>query len=158
MAKFIPQKPKPIQLTQEKYDQSKKEHLELTKERKEILVRLQTAREMGDLSENGAYTAAKFELRSTDRQLRHLDRLIRWGKVVKSQKNDTASFDSHVTLDNGQKQFKYHLVSGFESDPSKGKLSVYSPLGKAIIGKSINAQVQINTPNGNTTYKILKIE
>jgi len=80
MAKLMPQKPKPIQLTQEKYNQSKKERLKLNKERKEILIRLQTAREMGDLSENGAYTAAKFELRNTDRQLRHLNRLIRWGK------------------------------------------------------------------------------
>ena len=158
MAKLMPQKPKPIQLTQEKYNQSKKERLKLNKERKEILIRLQTAREMGDLSENGAYTAAKFELRNTDRQLRHLNRLIRWGKVVKSQKNDTASFDSHVTLDNGQKKIKYHLVSGFASDPLKGKLSVYSPLGKAIVGKSKNDQVKINTPNGHTIYKILKIE
>ena len=158
MPKFIPQKPKPIRLTQEKYDQSKKERLELNKQRQEILIRLQAAREMGDLSENGAYTAAKFELKNTDRQLRHLDRLIRWGKIVKSQKNGLVDFDSHVTLVNNQKQSKYHLVSGFESDPLKGKLSVYSPLGKAIIGKSVNDQVQINTPNGHITYKILKIK
>jgi len=86
MVKITRPKPRPIRLTQEKYDQTKAEHLKLTKERKNVLVRLQTAREMGDLSENGAYTAARLELGSTDRRLRHLNRLITWGEVVKSKK------------------------------------------------------------------------
>ncbi len=158
MVKLHLPKPKPIHLTQEKYDQSKKDQLKLKKERAEILIRLQAAREMGDLSENGAYTAAKFELRSTDRQLRHLDRLIRWGVVIKSKQDGTVDFDSRVTIQNSEKQFTYHLVSGFESDPMSGKLSVYSPIGKAIVGKQVGDQVDVKTPNGEVTYKIIEIK
>ncbi len=76
MKKYYPSKPKSIDLTQAGMDEAKVEHSELTAERAEILVRLQTAREMGDLSENGAYKYAKFELRDTDRRLRHLNKLL----------------------------------------------------------------------------------
>ena len=128
------------------------------KERAEILIRLQTAREMGDLSENGAYTAAKSELRDTDRKLRHLERLLKWGVVVETKKDGKIQFDSKVTLNNGQKQTTYHLVSGFEADPLKGKLSVYSPLGKALLGKTTNEQVTITTPQGETSYQITSVD
>jgi len=158
MSKYMPPKPKAIKLTQEKLDQSKIEKIKLEKTRKEILIRLQTAREMGDLSENGAYTAAKFELRDTDRKLRLLNRLIRWGKVVKSKHDGIVDFDSIVILKNSQKQVKYHLVSGFESDPEKGKLSAYSPLGKAILGKKKGDSIELETPNGQISYKIILVE
>jgi len=154
MPKYIPKKPRPILLTQEKYSQSQIEHKKLTQERGEILLRLQTAREMGDLSENGAYTAARSELRDTDRKLRHLDRLLRWGKVVKNKPDGTVNFDSQVTLEKDQKQFSYHLVSGFESDPLKGKLSIYSPLGKNIIGKKQGDKITVKTLNGPMDYTI----
>jgi len=158
MPKYNPKKPKPIKLTKEKFDQSKNEKSNLLLKRAEILVRLQKAREMGDLSENGAYTAAKSELRDTDRKLRHLERLLRWGVVVESKKDGRIEFDSKVTIDNGNNQTTYHLVSGFESDPLKGKLSVYSPLGKALIGKKANQAVTVTTPKGQISYTILSIK
>lgn len=155
--KYTPKKPKAILLTQEKYQESKKEKANLLKERKEILIRLQTAREMGDLSENGAYTAAKSELRDTDRKLRHLERLLRWGKITKTKKDGKVEFDSKVVLDNGQKELTFHLVSGFESDPLKGKLSVFSPLGKALMGKTAKQKVIVSAPNGEIAYTIVSI-
>lgn len=156
--KFIQPKPKAIKLTQEKYSESKLEKAKLQKDRVEILVRLQKAREMGDLSENGAYTAAKSELRDTDRKLRHLERLLRWGVVIKSTKDGKIQFDSKVILNNGSKDLNFHLVSGFESDPLKGKLSVYSPLGKALQGKTINQSVTVSAPKGEITYLIKSIQ
>ncbi len=155
--KHFPQKPKPIKLTQEKYTQSKQAKAKLLLARKEILVRLQKAREMGDLSENGAYTAAKSELRDTDRKLRHLERLLRWGVVTKSKKDGQIEFDSKVTLDNGDKKLNFHLVSGFESDPLKGKLSIFSPLGKALMGKSAGEKLTLSTPSKEVTYTIISV-
>ena len=156
--KYFPQKPNPIQLTQEKYRQCKKDKVKLLILRKEILIRLQTAREMGDLSENGAYTGAKSELRDGDRKLRHLERLLKWGVITKSKGNGKIEFDSKVILDNGTNKLKFHLVSGFESDPTKGKVSVFSPLGKAIMNKTANEKVTISTPNGEMTYTIISVE
>jgi|APSaa5957512622_1039677.scaffolds.fasta_scaffold10415_5 transcription elongation GreA/GreB family factor len=112
---------------------------------------------MGDLSENGAYTAAKSELRDTDRRLRHLNRLLKWGVVIKSKNKDKIEFDSKVTLDTGSSKLDIHLVSGFEADPLKGKISVYSPLGKALLGKSKENKVTVTTPNGELIYTILAI-
>jgi len=156
--KFFPQKPSPIRLTKEKYRQSKKDKAKFLISRGKILIRLQKAREMGDLSENGAYTAAKSELRDTDRKLRHLEKLLKWGVVTKSKNNGQIEFDSKVTLDNGANKLKFHLVSGFESDPLKGKLSVFSPLGKALVNKKANEKVTISTPSGKTTYTIISVE
>lgn len=150
-------KPKPIQLTKEKYAQSGKDKAKLQIERAEILIRLQKAREMGDLSENGAYTAAKSELRDTDRKLRHLERLLKWGLVVENKPNGKIQFNSKVTLDNGKNQPNYHLVSGFESDPLKGKLSVFSPLGKALMGKTTGEKITITAPKGEITYTITSV-
>ncbi|MFC1627402.1 GreA/GreB family elongation factor [Patescibacteria group bacterium] len=156
--KFMPPKPDPIKLTKEKLEQSKKDLESLSKERAEILIRLQAAREMGDLSENGAYTAAKSELRDTDRKIRHLERLLKWGVIVENKNTGTIDFDSKVVLNSGQKDIEYHLVSGFESDPLKGKLSVYSPIGKALVGKKAGEQITVNTPNGKTSYKIVSVK
>lgn len=151
---MIPQ----IQLTQEMFSRCQKDKFKLELLRKEILIRLQTAREMGDLSENGAYTAAKSELRDTDRKLRHLERLLKYGVVITSQKTGKVEFDSKVILDNGTKKLNFHLVSGFEADPSQGKLSVFSPLGKAIMNNTIGDKVTVSTPNGQMTYTIISID
>jgi len=112
---------------------------------------------MGDLSENGAYTAAKSELRDTDRKLRHLERLLKYGEVVTSKNAGKVEFDSKVILDNGSKKLNFHLVSGFEADPINGKLSVFSPLGKAVMNKTVGDKVSVSTPNGQMTYTIISI-
>lgn len=156
--KYVPPKPKPIQLTKEKYQKSEKDKKSLLANRAKILIRLQRAREMGDLSENGAYTAAKSELRDTDRKLRHLERLLRWGVITTSKPTGKIQFDSKVVLDNGSKKLNYHLVSGFESDPLKGKLSVYSPLGKTLLGKIAGDKAIARTPAGNVTYLVISVK
>lgn len=110
--------------------------------REEVLPRLQRAREMGDLSENGAYKAARFELSDTDREIRHLTRLIKYGRRVKPKNNDQASLGSHLTLlKPDQTKANYQLVGTYEADPLKGKISIESPVGQALIGKSVNAKV-----------------
>lgn len=156
--KYTPPKPKAIKLTQEKFLQSKTDKAKLEITRAEILIRLQKAREMGDLSENGAYTAAKSELRDTDRKLRHLERLIRWGVITSSKHDGKIDFDSKVILDKAGKKESYHLVSGFESDPAKGKLSIYSPIGKALLGKSKGQKIVVTTPSGEVAYMVVSVE
>jgi len=153
----MPPKPKPIQFTKKGYDKNQKEFDKLTKDKKDILVRLQTAREMGDLSENGAYKYAKFELRNTDRRLRQLTRFLRYGVIVKSKDKNTVSFGNTVILDNGTTKQKFKIVSVYESDPNKKKLSLYSPIGKAIKDKKIGDQVNVQIPNGKITYTIVNI-
>lgn len=149
--------PNKIPYTKEGFEKVQKDYDLLLKKRKEILVRLQAAREMGDLSENGAYTSAKFELRSTDREIRQLKFLLKFGVITPSNKGGVIDFGSTVTLFDGKDELTFTMVSGYESDPTKQKLSVYSPLGKSIVGKHIGEKVTINTPDGLITYKIIKV-
>jgi len=128
-----------------------------TQERKQVLVRLQAAREMGDLSENGAYHAAKFELGRVDRELRRLNYLILSGQVVIPNSEGVVDFGITVTLDDGTSQRTWLMVSGYESDPAKHKLSIHSPLGKAVVGKAVGDKVVFTAPAGPMTYTITSI-
>ena len=150
--------PKKIKFTPEGYQKIVEDLKALREKRKGAVVSLRTAREMGDLSENGAYKAARFELSSIDREIRRLTYLIRFGQVTaKASTNDQIDFGNTVTLDDGKKHLTFMLVGGYESDPKQNKLSIQSPIGKAIIGKRTNDQVTVITPTGKTTYTILKI-
>lgn len=147
-----------IQFTQEGYDKLHEDKERLSKERAAVLIRLQTAREMGDLSENGAYKAARFELGSIDRQLRRLAYLLFCATTIKKQNNGTVGFGSTVTIQSPTTTMTFLLVDTFESDPKKKMLSASSPIGKAILGKRVGDTVEVKTPSGNTPYTILKLE
>jgi len=146
-----------IPFTRQAYEKMAKDLQELEIKRKEILIRLQAAREMGDLSENGAYHGARFELSTTDRELRRLAYLLKNGEVGKTQNCNTVGFGCKVVLANGSQKLEFTMVSKFESDPIKKKLSIQSPLGEAIVGKTKGEKVVVNAPGGKTVYTIIDI-
>lgn len=147
-----------IQFTHEGYQKLRDDFEKYTVKRKETVVRLRTAREMGDLSENGAYKAARFELGGIDRELRRLTYLLRVGRVTENISGSTIGFGSKVTLESKGKQMTFTLVSGYESNPAEGKLSVGSPIGKAIEGRTVGTTVTVSTPSGKTTYTVVSVE
>ena len=122
-----------------------------------MLLRLQAAREQGDLSENGAYTAAKFELGATDRQLRQLGYLLKYGVVTSSLHSGKVGFGNTVTLGKEGKTLTFMLVSGFESNPAAGKLSEQSPFGRAVINRQVGETVVVKAPAGESIWKIVKV-
>ncbi|MBI3443717.1 transcription elongation factor GreA [Candidatus Woesebacteria bacterium] len=150
--------PKKILFTKEGYQKIKKKFQNLTEMRKEAVNRLQTAREMGDLSENGAYKAARFELSSIDRELRRLTFQLRFGQVCEPTNNGRVDFGCRVTLDDGKKRLTFSLVGGFESDPLQQKISINSPIGRAIMGKRMGDKVKVTAPVGQTTYTVVEIK
>lgn len=154
--KFI--KPDPIPFTREEMVRMKKEREKLEQQREEILLRLQAAREMGDLSENGAYKYAKFELRDTDRKLRRLNRFIRFGVVIAPTGNDRVGFGCRVRLKQGAKRLVFQVVGEHEANPLEKKLSEKSPLGKVLMGKRVGESVRVEAPAGETEYVIEAIE
>lgn len=147
-----------IRLTQEGYDKARKDLEELLERRKGAVISLRTAREMGDLSENGAYKAARFELSDIDREIRRLKILLRLAIVREVTNKGFIDFGSVVTLDDGENKITFTLVSGYESNPSEEKLSVTSPIGKAIAGKRAGDTVTVHAPAGAKTYKIVNGE
>jgi transcription elongation factor GreA len=151
------QKPKRIPYTKEGYDKIFFDIEQLNKTRAEVLVRLQTAREMGDLSENGAYKAAKWELGGIDRELRRLTYLSRVAFVKASSQNESITFGSTVTLETGGKVVTYQFVNVYESNPAQHKISTDSPIGAELMGKSVGDEVHINVPAGIVTYTVKAI-
>lgn len=150
-------KPPKTPFTKDGYEKIKKDFQKLSQKRKEVLIRLQAAREMGDLSENGAYQGAKFELGSIDRQLRQLNYQLKYGEITESKNSGVIDFGSIVTLNDGTEKQTYTIVGTFESDPSLHTLSGNSPVGKAIMGKRVGDKAIVNTPNGQASYTIVRI-
>ncbi len=149
---------KKIKFTKEGFEKLKKDFEEFTQKRKSTVANLSRAREMGDLSENGAYKAAKFELGSIDREMRRLKYLLRSGVVIENLKKDYVDFGSRVTLDDTKKQIIFTLVSGYESNPGEQRLSTASPVGRAILGKRKGDRVEVISPSGKTVYKIIDLK
>ncbi len=149
---------KTISFTKEGYDKLVNDLEKLKKEREEVVIRLRTAREMGDLSENGAYKAARFELSSTDRQIRRINYLLQSGEVVEKNTSGKIGFGSKVTIQSSKATLSFILVDKFESDPQKHMLSFQSPIGKAVLGKKEGDRIKVTTPNGVVEYNIVKVE
>jgi transcription elongation factor GreA len=149
--------PRRIPFTQEGYDKLLSEKKKLISERPEAVDHLRKAREMGDLSENGYYKASRAKLSSLDSRLRHLEKLIRLGRVVQTAHTGFVDIGCTVTITDGSKEFTYTLVGGYESDPIHHTISYISPLGKSLMGKKEKDVVSVNAPKGLVTYTILHI-
>lgn len=152
------QVPAQIPFTAPHFAQLKTKYAQLTAERAEVMKRLQTAREMGDLSENGAYKYAKFELGSIGRQLADLKYLLTHGFVVKKNPSpQKVEFGCTVKVIAKQKEVTYTIVSQYESNPKEGKLSMESPIGSALLHKKTGDEVPVETPAGVVLYTITDI-
>jgi transcription elongation factor GreA len=118
---------------------------------------LKRGREMGDLSENGLYKAAKMELGSIDRQIRHLKNLVIYGRVSDPKDNDSIQLGHLVTVEteNGKKEFT--IVGEWEANPKENKISLKSPIGHNLMGRKVGDEIKIKTPSGDIVYKIKSI-
>ncbi len=150
-------KPDPVLFTKAGFEQLKVKQAELLAKREIVLVSLQRAREMGDLSENGAYTSAKFELGNVDRELRTIEFNLKYGKVVETQNSEAIGFGSKVTVELNGKEYTYTLVGTQESDPRNGILSLESPIGMALVGKRVGDKVSVVMPDRQIEYLVKKI-
>ena len=135
-----------------------KEQSELKKQRVQAVIELTTARNMGDLSENGAYKAARFRLSGIDRRLRYLDGILRRVVVSEKRTDGRVGIGSHATVNNGTSELTLEVVDGHESDFMRGKISLYSPIGRALMGRRVNDKVEVETINGKVGYLIIKVD
>lgn len=154
---------KKIYLTQDGLDNLKKEHEELTKiKRPRILDRVSQARDMGDLSENAEYTAAREELSFIDGRIDELEELLKQAALIheekhKKGKKSAIELGSTVTLHVNGKKEVYTVVGEWEADPKVKKISHESPLGKALMGKIIGEKIEVKAPAGKIVYKIVDV-
>ena len=154
---------KKIYLTKEGLSDLKREYEELSKNKRPIILeRVSQARSMGDLSENAEYVAAREELSFTDGRIDELEELL--SKVVLITENhgkgnhQLIKLGSTVTVNVKGKKEEFMLVGEWEADPHEKKISHESPLGKALIGKTVGEKVEVEAPSGKITYTIVTVK
>lgn len=130
-------------------------------ERPNIIQAVATAREMGDLKENAEYHAARDKQGMTEALISDLEDKLSRVEVVdtSSFSNDTVRFGATVKLEDedNNKIVTYKIVSEYESDIDLGFISNASPMARALMGKDVGDEVEINAPGGSRTYEILEI-
>ena len=130
-------------------------------ERPRIIKAIEEARSHGDLSENAEYHAAKEQQGWTEARVAELEDKLSRAEIIDISKlsGDTVMFGAKVTLIDEETDEKtaYQIVGEFEADVKKGKISVSSPIARAIIGKKKGDSVEVNTPGGGKSYEIAKV-
>jgi len=151
---------KKIYLTKTGLADLKKEFEELSKiKRPDVLSRVSQARDLGDLSENAEYAAAREELSFIDGRLDELEELLRQAVVINGggRSGSTVKLGSTVTLHIKGKKEVFTVVGEWEADPKERKISHESPLGKALMGKKVGEKVEVEAPAGKLLYSIVSV-
>jgi len=148
---------KKIHFTPDGFEKLKKEQQKLLDERPTAVAELKRAREMGDLSENGAYKGAKFKVSQIDRRVRELQYLIKHA-YIENVIEGIVGVNTTVIVSDDVHEKQFHIVGEHEADPLAGKISPYSPVGSQLMGRKEGEKVVIQTPKGVLTYTIVKIQ
>lgn len=137
----------------------------LSQERPKVLEQVQTAREMGDLSENAEYHAARERQRNIDNELSFLTGRMSVLKIIDptTLPKDAIRFGAYVKLEETTtgEIFNYHLVGVdevYDRDDDIIQVSFASPLGKAMIGKKLEEKFVVKAPKGDRFFKVLEIK
>lgn len=147
-------------LTPERLEELKKE-LEVLKtdRRSDVSERLRRAKEFGDLSENSEYTEAREEQSAVETRIAEIEDMLKQVSLIKKTAGaETVHIGSNVTVEKDGKEKTYMIVGSEESKPEENKISNESPLGAAFLGKKVGDGVSVATPNGQSIYKITRIE
>lgn len=151
---------KELLLTPEGLEKLKKELSDLKeKDRKEVINRIKTAKEFGDLSENAEYEEAKNAQAFIEGRIQELEEMVRRAKVVVHQAGEAQiGLGSKVSVQIDGDKEDYELVGATESDPIAGKISVDSPIGRSLFGHKQGETVDIAVPAGTMKAKILEVK
>jgi transcription elongation factor GreA len=140
--------------------QSEVRHLK-TVERPAIIDAIEEARGHGDLSENAEYHAAKERQGHVESQIAEIEDRLSRAMVIdpKTLSGSKVVFGATVhLLDENNKKIKYQIVGQTEADAKIGRISYSSPLGRALIGRSVGDDVEVSAPSGDKYYVIKKVE
>ena len=154
---------KKVYVTKEGLGELKKELADLNEvKRPRVLERVSAARSMGDLAENSEYTAAREELSLIDGRIEELSDIIKNANLIeenhRSGKSAKIALGSEITVSVSGKKEIFTLVGEWEADPKNKKISHESPLGKALIGKSIGEKVEVEAPAGKVVYTVVSVK
>ena len=130
--------------------------------RKEVAGKIKEAREQGDLSENAEYDAAKDEQRDIETRIEEIEKILKNAEVVVEDEVDVNKINVGCTVkvydEEFEEELEFKIVGSSEANSLQGIISNESPVGKALIGRSIGDVVEVETQAGVISYKVLAIE
>ena len=130
-------------------------------ERPRIIQAIAEARSHGDLSENAEYHAAKEAQAHNEGRVAELEDKLQRAEIIDVSKlsGKTIKFGATVTLvdEDTEEEKAYQIVGESEADVKRGKVSITSPIARALIGKTVGDTVEVNAPGGGKSYEVLKV-
>ncbi len=148
---------KQYQITKEGKQELTAELKALKNSRGEIAEKIASARDLGDLSENADYDAARDEQGHNETRIAEIEDILNSAEIIATPKSSRVTVGSKVELKTAGKTVNYQIVGPVEADPNEGRISNESPLGQALLGKKDGDSVEIKTAKGTTKYVIIKI-
>ncbi len=150
----------PILVTADGLARLQAELEELTRvKRPEVIARIRTARELGDLKENADYTSAREEQSFLEGRIQALEAMLRNVSVVEAAGGAArVALGSHVTAEIDGETVTFEIVDTSDSNPGAGRISSASPVGRAMVGRSVGDEAVVTTPRGEVRYLITVIE
>jgi transcription elongation factor GreA len=148
-------------MLQEGYEKLTADLRRLKDERPQIVDAIEEARAHGDLSENAEYHAAKERQGQIEASIADIEDKLSRAQIIDPTElsGDKVVFGATVTLlDDGEKPVKYQIVGQTEADAKSGRISYNSPLGRALIGRKVDDEVEVSVPAGDRYYVVAKIE
>lgn len=153
---------KQTEVTKEGLQELKKEMAELTDIKlPEVIERVARAREYGDLSENAEYHSAREDQQLIETRIDEIQAVINTAHVVSGSKGTskiTIGSTIIATIKGKKTKITFHMVGEFEADPMENKISVASPVGKALVNKKKGDEVKVTTPGGEVIYIVEEIK
>jgi len=131
-----------------------------TVRRAEIAERIRSAKEEGDITENAAYDYAKEEQAFVEGRIQSLETTLSKAILIEGGSSDEVGLGARVTLveRGGDTPETYQIVGSVEADPTRGRISNESPIGKALLGHGVGDEVAVSTPGGLLHFQIVSIE
>ncbi|MCC2975866.1 transcription elongation factor GreA [Sphingomonas sp. PL-96] len=148
-------------MLQEGYEKLIQDLKRLKEERPQIVDAIEEARAHGDLSENAEYHAAKERQGQVEASIADIEDKLSRAQVIdpRDLSGDKIVFGATVTLlDDDDKPVKYQIVGQTEADAKTGRISYNSPLGRALIGRKVEDEIEVSVPAGDRYYVVSKIE
>jgi len=144
----------PVLLTAEGLEKLKRDLVDVRERRHEAAERLKEAFQPGDIEDNPEYEQAKEEVVLLDGRIYELEEMIGRAQIIEEKHGSIAEPGSTIEIEHSDGEvIVYHLVGAVESDPAAGRISVESPVGRALVGKRKGDRVEVSSPSG--TFQII---
>ncbi|MBJ7604160.1 MAG: transcription elongation factor GreA [Candidatus Dormibacteraeota bacterium] len=148
----------PVLLTAEGLEKLKQELEQARQRRIEAADRMKEAAQPGDIEDNPEYEQAKEEVQRIDDRIYELNEMIGRAQIIRERHSSTVDAGSTIELEDDQgEKVVYHLVGAVEADPGAGRISLESPLGRALLGRKKGDRVSVAAPAGTLEMRILAV-